>query len=75
MNQQDVYDETYRKAGKLDAADFGLKFDPVQAGLLDIVHAELVEEGRRKRLPIRAELYKLNVYGTYLISTRSRKYC
>ncbi|OCH89177.1 hypothetical protein OBBRIDRAFT_794532 [Obba rivulosa] len=60
-NDRDVYDETYRKAGKLDAAYFAAKFDPQSSGLLDAIRGDLLE-GDRER-PIRAELYKLNVYG------------
>lgn len=64
LGQKDVYDETYRKAGKLDSSDFALKFSPEALGLLDTVHAELLVEGGKKAADaIRAELYKLNVYG------------
>ncbi|KAI8992787.1 hypothetical protein BD414DRAFT_535368 [Trametes punicea] len=41
VDQTDVYDETYRKAGKLDRRDFSLNFSPHAAGLLDHVHTEL----------------------------------
>ncbi|KAI0823256.1 hypothetical protein BC628DRAFT_1340290 [Trametes gibbosa] len=62
--QQDVHDETYRKAGKLDVSEFMLRFSPDSLGLLDTIRTELLLESRRdaKRL-IRAQLYKLNVYG------------
>lgn len=63
-----MYDETYRKAGKLDASYFALKFSPEALGLLDTVHAELLVEGGKKATDaIRAELYKLNVYGRALL--------
>ena len=64
-NREDVYDETYRKAGKLDTANFAVKFDPTRCGIVDIIQASIVEEGRRRMagLGVRAELYKLNVYG------------
>lgn len=63
LNDQDVLDPTYRKAGKLDTTCFASKFDPVHSGLLDVLHDILLEgHGAEKR--IRAELYKLNVYGT-----------
>ncbi|OCH89187.1 hypothetical protein OBBRIDRAFT_778903 [Obba rivulosa] len=61
MNDQDVYDETYRKTGQLDAAYFAAKFDPQCCGLLDAIRGDLMEGDYEK--PIRAELYKLNVYG------------
>ncbi|KAI0334263.1 hypothetical protein GY45DRAFT_1334446 [Cubamyces sp. BRFM 1775] len=64
LDQQDVYDETYRKAGKLDHTDFALvNFSPDAAGLLDEVRNELLIEGLEQSERIRAELYKLNVYG------------
>lgn len=61
---QDIYDESYRKAGKLDSKYFSIKFDPLCCGLLDAVRGDLLE-GENDR-PIRAELYKLNVYGMRL---------
>ncbi|KAI9061871.1 hypothetical protein FKP32DRAFT_1575007 [Trametes sanguinea] len=69
VDGQDVYDETYRKAGKLDARHFSLNLSPAQVGLLDIVRDHLlVETASRAISPdqynnIHAELYKLNVYG------------
>ncbi len=63
VNQQDVFDETYRKASKLDAEDFVVRFDPVRSGVLDIVHSELAIDRLVKQDAIRAELYKLNIYG------------
>ncbi|KAH9831417.1 uncharacterized protein C8Q71DRAFT_302952 [Rhodofomes roseus] len=63
MNQEDVLDESYRKAGKLDPSDFSMRFSAIEAGLLDVVSTELFE-GKTTARPIRAELYKLNVYET-----------
>ena len=64
VNQEDVLDETYRKAGKLDNEDFMIRFDPARSGILDVVHSELAIDRLVKNDAIRAELYKLNVYGT-----------
>ncbi|EJD46049.1 hypothetical protein AURDEDRAFT_184405 [Auricularia subglabra TFB-10046 SS5] len=63
VNEQDVLDESYRKAGKLDRNDFSLNLDVVSSGLLRTVKDSLFswEESPRG---IKAELYKLNVYGT-----------
>ncbi|KAH9919331.1 uncharacterized protein B0H18DRAFT_639608 [Fomitopsis serialis] len=61
VNQEDVLDESYRKAGKLDESHFSMKFNALEAGLLDVVSTELFE-GMGATRPIRAELYKLNVY-------------
>jgi hypothetical protein len=62
LNQEDVLDESYRKAGKLDVADFATKFVLADSGLMDVVRAELLE-GHESTKAIKAELYKLNVYG------------
>jgi hypothetical protein len=63
INQKDVLDETYRKAGKLDLTDFGINFDIHNSGLLESVRSSLFQSEDEER-PIRAELYKLNVYGS-----------
>ncbi|RDB15762.1 hypothetical protein Hypma_003691 [Hypsizygus marmoreus] len=59
---EDVLDETYRKAGKLDLEHFASTFDLGKSGLLEIVRSELLEGEDAKRALIYAELYKLNVY-------------
>ncbi|KAJ7039441.1 hypothetical protein C8F04DRAFT_996978 [Mycena alexandri] len=62
-NKEDVLDETYRKAGQMSAKDFKIGFNLEKSGVLDAVHAQLLEafDGSDKRID--AELYKLNVYG------------
>ncbi|KAK7682335.1 hypothetical protein QCA50_014540 [Cerrena zonata] len=62
VNQQDVLDESYRKAGKLDSKFFSPKFNFDGSGLRDIIRNDLLE-GTKAEQNIRAELYKLNVYG------------
>ncbi|KDQ51578.1 hypothetical protein JAAARDRAFT_62459 [Jaapia argillacea MUCL 33604] len=62
VNAQEVYDESYRKAGKLDSDAFATKFDLERSGLLDVVRSGLFE-GLDELKPIRAEMYKLNVYS------------
>ncbi|KAI0738849.1 hypothetical protein C8Q80DRAFT_1112915 [Daedaleopsis nitida] len=62
VDQKDIYDETYRKAGKLNTEDFSLHFYATHAGLLDVVHSELAIDRLSKDGAIKAELYKLNVY-------------
>ncbi|KAI0927628.1 hypothetical protein AcV5_008112 [Taiwanofungus camphoratus] len=62
VDQKDVLDESYRKAGKLDAAHFAIKFDPARLGLIDAIRTDLLE-GHEARRSVYAELYKLNVYG------------
>ena len=43
LNNQDVLDETYRKAGKLDTQYFAPKFDPEWYDLLDIIQNNLLD--------------------------------
>ncbi|EJD46053.1 hypothetical protein AURDEDRAFT_103079, partial [Auricularia subglabra TFB-10046 SS5] len=62
MNQEDVLDESYRKAGKLDNKDFAINIDLARSGLLQAVHDALFSWEASPR-NIQAELYKLNVYG------------
>ncbi|KAL0954967.1 hypothetical protein HGRIS_003897 [Hohenbuehelia grisea] len=62
VGQKDVLDETYRKAGKLDTQNFAMNLDISQLGLIDRIRTELLE-GKNGRKGIKAELYKLNVYG------------
>ena len=66
LNQQDVLDESYRKARKMDVENFATPFEVSAQGcnVLEIVRRGLLEaaageDGRR----ICAELYKLNIYG------------
>lgn len=71
-DQKDTFDESYRRAGKLDAAHFAPKFDPERCGLVESVSGFLLEGHADSS--VRVELYKLNVYGIYicLFHDRSR---
>ncbi|PVH74564.1 hypothetical protein DL98DRAFT_351955, partial [Cadophora sp. DSE1049] len=74
---RDVLDETYRKAGKLDAENFSTNFHPADFGILDAIKQTLLPGlngtgmgtaidvgcGREEHWGVRAELYKLNVYS------------
>ncbi|PIL34916.1 hypothetical protein GSI_02703 [Ganoderma sinense ZZ0214-1] len=62
---EDVYDESYRKAGKLDNKDFSITFDGRSSRLAEAVRTELLLENpmRVKSQDLKMELYKLNVYG------------
>ena len=56
-----MLDETYRKAGKMDSDRFMTGLDLHETGLLDsAIRLGLLADETRG---IRAELYKLNVYG------------
>lgn len=65
VNKEDVLDETYRKAGKMDSGYFAPLLDPIQTGLLKIICGYLLE-GTQSVNNIKTELYKLNVYGIHL---------
>ena len=58
-NQEDVLDETYRKAGKMDKGDFLVDFSPPEF-FLGLVRDELLQ---RHDTRLVYDLYKLNVYG------------
>ncbi|GAB7342207.1 hypothetical protein MBLNU457_g0454t1 [Dothideomycetes sp. NU457] len=59
---EDIYDESYRKALKLDKDSFCTDFCPYEAGIIDTV-TQVLLPGVSTRRGIRAELYKLNVYS------------
>jgi hypothetical protein len=60
-------DETYRKAGKMDSERFASMLDPFHTDLIKIIRGYLLE-GLKSTTGIKAELDKLNIYSTYLIS-------
>ncbi|KAF7789986.1 hypothetical protein EIP86_000934 [Pleurotus ostreatoroseus] len=61
-NGEDVHDESYRKAGKLDRGAFAVDLDLEKSGLMDVIRHNLLD-AKNSQNAIRAELYKLNVYG------------
>lgn len=65
---EDVYDETYRKAGKMDAQNFSIQLDPVSSGLIQTIESQLAPTQTKKPMSIKAEIYKLNVYGGFASS-------
>jgi hypothetical protein len=67
MGGQNVHDESYRKAGKLDVSDFATGFSIERSGLVDVIRSELFE-GPDSGMEVEAKLYKLNVYGKLLAS-------
>jgi hypothetical protein len=60
IQQKDVLDESYRKAWKMDAVKFATNFNPINTGIIQAIHDLLLKDSESS---IRAELYKLNVYG------------
>ena len=59
---QDVYDESYRKALKMDASNFAVQFDPASSGLIKTIERNLLHPADID-MSIIPEIYKLNVYG------------
>jgi hypothetical protein len=62
LSQENVYDESYRKALQMDTSDFATNLAVADSSLMDVVRSELLE-GHESKKAINAELYKLNVYG------------
>ncbi|KAK4893682.1 hypothetical protein LTR27_007929 [Elasticomyces elasticus] len=60
---EDVFDETYRKAGKLDTDQFMTDFCPYATGIIDVVAQMLLPSIPGRQRGVKAELYKLNVYS------------
>ena len=60
--REDVYDESYRKAVKMDASNFSVQLDLVGSGLIRTIEDQLLQ-GETENMRIKAELYKLNIYG------------
>lgn len=62
---KDVYDESYRRAGKMDPTAFCTTFDPYSSGIIDTVAQVLLPSvyDSVTHRGVRAELYKLNVYS------------
>lgn len=60
--QETIIDETYRKAGKMDARNFMTRFDAENTSLVEVIRTGLLT-GSSEEEGISAQLYKLNVYG------------
>ncbi|KAK7217820.1 hypothetical protein V2G26_005823 [Clonostachys chloroleuca] len=62
--REDVYDETYRKALKMDTTTFCSTFDPYSLGIVDTIAQVLLPSivDSSTHRSVRAELYKLNLY-------------
>jgi len=57
---EEVYDETYRKALKLDESAFSTNFSPYEIGIIDQITNLLLPF---ENVMVKAELYKLNIYS------------
>jgi hypothetical protein len=62
-NGEDVFDDTYRKATKLDRSAFSIDLCPYEVGIIDTIAQMLLPNSgsSANTSGIRAELYKLNV--------------
>lgn len=60
---KNVFDETYRKALKMDTTQFASTFNPYEFGIIDSIAQMLLPSTSKSDLArgLRAELYKLNV--------------
>ncbi|KAF9523158.1 hypothetical protein CPB83DRAFT_863407 [Crepidotus variabilis] len=63
LGSQDVLDDTYRKAGKMDTSDFATLFSPTTNGIAESIKNELFVTDPDSGRDLKVELYKLNVYG------------
>uniref|UniRef100_A0A8H7K6Z2 Fe2OG dioxygenase domain-containing protein n=1 Tax=Bionectria ochroleuca TaxID=29856 RepID=A0A8H7K6Z2_BIOOC len=60
---EDVYDESYRKASKLEPQNFSTNFCPYSTGIIGAISQLLLPNPKfADQRIIKAELYKLNVY-------------
>ncbi|TCD66844.1 hypothetical protein EIP91_000798 [Steccherinum ochraceum] len=62
VDDKEVNDDSYRKAGKLNTSQFCTNFNVYESGLLSVIRDSFLEGDSAGR-EIRPELYKLNVYG------------
>lgn len=60
---EDVLDESYRKATKMDRSTFSIDFCPYELGIVDTIAQVLLPNagGSAGTKGVKAELYKLNV--------------
>ncbi|KAH6618222.1 hypothetical protein B0J18DRAFT_436860 [Chaetomium sp. MPI-SDFR-AT-0129] len=60
-----VYDESYRKASKLDPSHFASTFNPYELGIVDTIAQTLLPSLRHSEQTraVKAELYKMNIYS------------
>ncbi|KAK0711838.1 hypothetical protein B0H67DRAFT_586399 [Lasiosphaeris hirsuta] len=65
LGGKDVYDESYRKALKLDPTRFSSTLNPYTLGIIDTISQALLPSLRhaKQTRAVKAELYKLNIYS------------
>ena len=52
----------------MDAQNFSVQLDPVGSGLIQTIESQLAPTQAKKAMSIKAEIYKLNVYGGFASS-------
>ena len=57
----------------MDAQAFSVKLDPVSSGLIQTIESQLAPTQANKPMSIKAELYKLNVYGGFASSVTNER--
>jgi hypothetical protein len=69
FGSQEILDEEYRKAGKMDTNDFCTDFNPYEHGIVDTINQVLAQGSHSagRGLGVKAELYKLNVGSSQLM--------
>jgi hypothetical protein len=66
VDQKDVLDESYRKAGKMDLTKFTTRLDVVATGLVNAISPNILQgQNTDSDKVLRVELYKLNVYDLF----------
>ena len=74
LGGEDVLDETYRKATKLDASKFAITFDPLRCSLIGSIKDQLLDsKNQTVKTSLDCELSKLNVCGKASLSISSLK--
>ncbi|KAF5672554.1 hypothetical protein FHETE_3688 [Fusarium heterosporum] len=65
FKNEEVLDEEYRKAGKMETDRFCSNFSPYEHGIIDTINQVFAQGSHYddRGLGIKAELYKLNVYS------------
>jgi len=61
-----VFDDAYRKAGKMDPEFFSSSLDPFRTDLIKIIRRYLLE-GEESTMNMEIEIYKLNIYRAHLL--------
>ena len=71
----DILDDSYRNALKMDCSKFSVDFCPYESGIIDNIAQLLVPNSDSSTLMsgVQAELYKLNVRGMQVIKKKTKK--